>query len=151
MNIQELLTCQLKEKEICYSVLANSILNAFNGSYKPHCFGNVVFHSEPSNDPNGYRIVYVEGEGFTLLQGNGDKGLGWIIDGENCYENVNNYFYANKINKSKEYNKDEIGFIPSFENFLDYTLTKVFHSNFSSKNVFENNVVKRVLDFNSDI
>ena len=145
MNVQELLSYQLSDEEKYKSDLANMILDAFNGSYKPHCFGNIQFHATPSNNPNGYRVIFIIGRGFTLVQGDGDKGLGWIIDGVTYYENINNNFYLSRIDKSANCSKNEIGFIESFEDFLNYVTTNVFKSSFNYKDILKNNAVERVL------
>lgn len=128
MKVKELLSYKLSKEETYKSDLANMILNAFNGSYKPHCFGNIQFST---NNSNGYRIIFVEDKGFTIIQGDGDSIYGLIADELTC--------------RYTRCDSNEICFIESFEYFLDCVLDKVFQKHFTYKEVFKNSTVQKVL------
>ncbi len=132
MEIMELLRYSLSDKEKYISDMANQLLHTFFQSYK---IRYVEFHSQPSNNPNGYRVIYIENMGYTLLNGDGDKGLGWIKDGINIYENVNNNFVMVRfkdIKNIEDCDWNKIAFISEFEKFLDYLFEKVFNLQFTS-------------------
>ena len=158
MQIVELLRHLLTEKEKSVSDAANGLLDTFVRSQNLSDFRYVRFHSEPSNDPNGYRVIYIENMGYTLVNGDGDKGFGWTVDGVKIYEYVNNCFrmsmpYFQAKEDVKHYDREEIAFINDFEEFLDYLFDEVFYKKFpfTSSDVFNNQAVKNFIDLNMDI
>ncbi|MBE5931787.1 MAG: hypothetical protein E7263_00010 [Lachnospiraceae bacterium] len=100
------------------------------------------FHTEKSNNPCGNRVIFIENMGYTLVRGDGDKGLGWIIDGVVVHEREATVFSKYILNKRLSLNYteedwDEIGFINELEIFLDYILKEYFNLSYTSKDVLK--------------
>ena len=151
MGIVELLKYPFTEKEKSISDMANKMLAAFVQSQNSSDFRYTRFHSEPSNDPCGYRVIYIENMGYTLVAGDGDKGFGWHIDGVGIYENINSDFKMFNFKDVNPYGREEIAFITDFEDFLDYLFKKVLKCSFTSSDFFNNQSVKEFIDLNADI
>ena len=151
MNILELLNHPFTDNEKYIASVANKILDTFVNSVAQYRFTCARFYSESSNDPKGYRVIYVKNEGYTLVNGDGDRGMGWIVDGTSITENINAKFLKKILDEDADCTLEEIGFISDFEAFVDYVFAKVLRKAFTSADVFGNHSVKRLLDYNMDI
>ena len=67
MNIVELLRRTPTDHEKQISDVANKILATFIDALQSAEFRYVRFHTYPTNDPNGFGVIYVENEGYTLV------------------------------------------------------------------------------------
>ena len=92
MNIVELLRRPFTDCEKHIVDVANRILEIFIGYCSCRDFIYVRFHTYPSNDPNGFRVIYVENRGYTLVNGDGDRGEGWGINGVSIFECITRVF-----------------------------------------------------------
>ena len=151
MNILELLKHPFTDNEKYIASVANRILDTFMNSVANYRFPCTRFYSESSSDPKGYRVIYVENKGYTLVNGDGDRGMGWIFNGTSITENINTKFLKKILDEDADCTLEEIGFISDFEAFVDYVFAKVLHKSFTSADVFSNHSVERLLDYNMDI
>lgn len=145
MNIVTLLKRKPTDREKQISDVANKILATFIDALQSADFRYVRFHTYPTNDPNGSRVIYVENEGYTLVEGDGDRGLGWRIDGVDISENINNCFHKWSMEHNYDCDINEVGFISNFEEFLDYTMRRVFSVQYTSVDILGHPAVKELL------
>lgn len=151
MTILHLLNHPFTKNEAYIADVANRILNTFLCATARERFGTTRFYSKSNNDPKGYRVIYVENQGYTLVNGDGDRGMGWIIDGTSITENINSCFLKKRLDGSADCSPDEVGFIRDFEAFVDYVFERVLRLPYISADVFGHHSVKRLLDYNMDI
>lgn len=151
MTILQLLHHPFTENEAYIADMANRILDTFLRVTARERFGTTRFYSESSNAPKGYRVIYVENQGYTLVNGDGDRGMGWIIDGTSITENINSCFLKKSLNGAVDCSSDEVGFISDFEGFVDYVFERVLRFPYISADVFAHHSVKQLLDYNKDI
>lgn len=100
----------------------------------------IQFHTEPSNNPCGKRVIFINEKGYTLVGGDSDKGLGWIIDGELIVEKEVTVFHKIYLNdylglESTDEDFYDIGFFVELEIFLDYLFQECFKISYTSKDV----------------
>ena len=145
MNIVELLRRPFTDREKQMADVANKMLATFIDSLQSMDFRYVRFHTYPTNDPNGFRVIYVENKGYTLVHGDGDKGLGWRIDGVRISENISNGFSKNMLEHKFDWDWHEVGFISDFEEFLDYTMRKALSAQYTSADILGHPTVKELL------
>ncbi len=145
MNIVELLKRSRTDHEKHIADMANKILATFIDSLQSMDFRYVRFHTYSTNDPNGFRVIYVENQGYTLVNGDGDRGMGWSIDGADISENISDGFCKNMLEHKYDWDWYEVGFISDFEEFLDYTMHRVFSTQYTSADILGNPAVKELL------
>ena len=145
MNIVTLLKRKPTDREKQISDVANKILATFIEALQSTDFRYVRFHTYPTNDPNGFRVIYVENEGYTLVNGDGDRGMGWTIDGDHISENISDGFCKNMLEHKYDWDWHEVGFISDFEAFLDYTMRRVFSVQYTSADILGHPAVKELL------
>ncbi len=151
MNILNLLHHPFTDDEKYIADVANRILDTFLCATARERFGSMRFYSESSNDPKGYRVIYVETRGYTLVNGDGDRGMGWIVEGTSITENINACFLKKSLDGATDCCPDEVGFISDFEAFVDYVFERVLRFSYISADVFGHHSVKQLLDNNMDI
>ena len=144
MNIVTLLKRKPTDREKQISDVANKILATFIEALQSTDFRYVRFHTYPTNDPNGFRVIYVENEGYTLVNGDGDRGLGWTFDGVHISEYMNNCFHKWSMEHNYDCDIKEVGFISDFEAFLDYTMRRVFSVQYTSADILGHPAVKEL-------
>lgn len=145
MNIVTLLKRKPTDREKQISDVANKILATFIEALQSTDFRYVRFHTYSTNDPNGFRVIYVENEGYTLVNGDGDRGLGWTFDGVHISEYMNNCFHKWSMEHNYDCDIKEVGFISNFEEFLDYTMCKALSVQYTSADILGHPAVKELL------
>lgn len=124
------------EEEKNISDIINDLLGVFIFAVKDPCLAHTRMYLDSSNDPNGYRVIFSAHQGFCLVHGDGDRGQGFYIDGKHYSETLDNCSMTYVDNKM----------VPRFtiklNAFLDTILTRVFRTGYTSRQFWDNRMVK---------
>lgn len=110
MIIENFFQYKMNDSEKLKADIADIFLNTFNGSYKPHCFGNIRFGFENDGNDGAYRTVYIENHGYTMEYIK-DNGLYHLFE---PFKNMLHPLYPDIVEK------EDVKFIPDI---LEYMVT----------------------------
>lgn len=105
MRISEVINYNMNEKESLMAYIADSILNAFNGSYKPHCFDVECFGY---GDDGSCKSLYIENCGYTMVCKE-DRGQIYML---------NKFIKLDKPKGTKKDENDQVYFVTDILEFI---------------------------------
>lgn len=127
MNITELLNYNMTMEEKFKAYIANEILNAFNGSYKPHCFFNKLkAFNDISIEDGIFKTIYIKEFGYTLIY----------------YEDHGNKYVYNKFIKLNP-NRDII-FQKEMTDYIIYTIQSLGLKDINLDNILNNSAIQHL-------